>query len=461
MTNQNDNQQKNSFYSGGFWTLFIIYAAYQIIVFSNWITIVPDERMFIDGAQNFSFLSRTVPPHQYGSLFWILLSILKSQLLIRIFFLVLFLTIPLLIASLYKKPFSKLICLLFYLSTPYAFWTGKLISPEILVLFLGSLALYCYPKKIYLSAFLVGLAIGIKLTGLPFVIFFLTLAILNKISIRVILHSSALCLIGFWLANPINADLYVLEIIQSKLNSNIALSFDKQRLQEMLFEEKWAWDNVLTNSFSQMICSPYILIGLIFVMSINSLQLAIAATAFALGSFYMVYSGQDLYAWYFFPFVPVIMFALRSLEMGCETAPHNTVLSHKKIWLASALALILIAINFYQTIPYSIFQANEKFQHIASRKNYPTECVRKAISAYNPTTLINKSEFEAKLPPIPPETMVLGAFGSNIGEPNVRTMVLIGSRFIANPYHLQTMLRPGQELIKYGICDDIFIFVSK
>jgi hypothetical protein len=461
MTNQNDNQLKNSFYSGGFWTLFIIYAAYQIIIFSNWITIVPDERMFIGGAQNFSFFSRTAPPYQYGSFFWILLSILKSQLLIRIFFLVLFLTIPLLITSLYKKPLPKLICLLFYLSTPYAFWTGKLISPEILVLFLGSLGLYFYPKKIYLSAFLVGLAVGVKLTGLPFVIFLLTLALLNKISFRVILHSSILCLIGFWLANPINADLYVSEIIQSKLNSNIALSFDKQRLQEMLFEEKWAWDNVLTNSFSQMICSPYILIGLIFVISVNSLSLATAVSAFALGSFYMVYSGQDLYAWYFFPFIPVIMFALRSLEMSSVTAPHNSALSYKKIWLASALALILIAINFYQTIPYSIFQANEKFQHIANRKNYPTECVGKAIWAYNPTTLINKSEFEAKLPPIPRETILLGAFGSDIGAPGERSMVLIGARFIANPYHLQTMLKPGQPLIKYAICDNIYIFVSK
>lgn len=461
MTNQNNNQQKNSFYLGGFWTLFIIYAAYQLIVFSNWITIVPDERMFIGGAQNFSFFSRTAPPYQYGSLFWILLSILKSQLLIRIFFLALFLTIPLLITSSYKSPLSKLICLLFYLSTPYAFWTGKLISPEILVLFLGSLALNCYPKKIYFSAFLTGLAVGVKLTGLPFVLFLLTLTILNKISIRIILYSFAFCLMGFWLANPINADLYVLEIIQSQLNSKDALVFDRERLQQMLFEEKWSWDNVLTNSFSQMICSPYILIGLIFVIGINSFPLAIAVGVFAVGSFCMVYLGQALYAWYFFPFVPVIMFALRSLEANSETAPYNSMPGHKKTWLASSLVLILIAINFYQTIPYSIFQANEKFQHIASRKNYPTECVGKAIWTYNPTTLINKSEFEVKLPPIPRDTMLLGAYGSDIGAPGDRSMVLIGARFIANPYHLHTMLKPGQSLIKYAICDEIYIFVSK
>lgn len=461
MTNQINYQQKNLFYLGGFWTLFIIYAAYQIIVFSNWITIVPDERMFINGAQNFSFFSRTAPPYQYGSFFWILLGIFKSQLLIRILFLVMFLAIPLLIISLYKNPFSKLICLLFYLSTPYAFWTGKLISPEILILFLGSLALYFYPNKLSLSGFLIGLAIGVKLTGLPFVIFFITLSILNKIPIRVILRSSAFCLIGFWLANPINFDLYVLEIIQSKLNSNTALVFDAQRLQEMLFKEKWAWDNVLTNSFSQMICSPYILIGLIFVISLNSMPLAVAAGTFALGSFCMVYVGQDSYAWYFFPFIPVIMFALRSLDIDKEVISRHVQASLTKLQLIQLLALSLIVINFYQTTPYSIFQANEKFQHIASRKNYPTDCVGKAIWAYKPTTLINKSEFEVKLPLLPQDIILLGAFASDIGVPSNRSMVLIGARFIANPYHLQTMLKEGQSLIKYAICDDIFIFVSK
>lgn len=461
MTNQTNSLQKDAFYSGGFCILFLIYCIYQTIVFANWITIVPDERVFIGGAQNFSFFSRAAPPYQYGSLFWMLLIILKSQLLSRIFFLAMFLAIPLLITSLYKKPFSKLICFLFYLSTPYAFWTGKLISPEILMLFLGTLGLYLFSSRIYVAAFLVGLAVGIKLTGLPFVIFLLSLTIFRKASIKTLLLASAYCLIGFWLANPINVDLYVVEIIQSKLNSHIALSFDKNRFQDMLFSEKWAWDNVLTNSFSQMVCSPYILIGLIIAIGLNSISLATAVAIFSITSFYMVYAGQDVYAWYFFPFIPVLMFSLTSLEIDVKAISGHTKTNQIKLWLSPMLALTLLVINFYQTIPYSIFQANEKFQHIASRKNYPTDCVGKAIWAYMPTTLINKSEFEAKLPPIPRETMLLGAFGSNIGAPGDRSMVLIGARFIANPYHLQTMLKEGQSLIKYAVCDDIFIFVSK
>lgn len=461
MINQTNSLQKDAFYSGGFWILFLIYCIYQIIVFANWITIVPDERMFIGGAQNFSFFSRTAPPYQYGSLFWMLLSILKSQLLIRIFFLAMFLAIPILITSLYKKSFSKLICLLFYLSTPYAFWTGKLISPEILMLFLGTLGLYLFSSRIYIAAFLVGLAVGIKLTGLPFVIFLLSLAIFQKESIKTLLVASGCCLIGFWLANPINVDLYVTEIIQSKLNSTIALSFDRGRFQDMLFTEKWAWDNVLTNSFSQMICSPYVLLGLVIAISLNSFLLASAVALFSTASFYMVYAGQDLYAWYFFPFIPVLMFSFTSLEINAKVMPRHPKAIWIKHWLSPILILTLIAINFYQTIPYSIFQANEKFKHIASRKSYPTECVGKAIWSYNPKTIINKSEFEAILPPLPRETMLLGAFGSDIGDPVDGTMILIGARFIANPYHLQTMLKPGQSLVKYAICDDIYIFVSR
>lgn len=415
----------------------------------------------MSGAQNFSFFSRTAPPYQYGSLFWILLSILKSQLLIRIFFLAMFLAIPILITSLYKKPLTKLICLLFYLSTPYAFWTGKLISPEILMLFLGTLGLYFFSSRMYLSAFFVGLAVGIKLTGLPFVIFLLSLAIFRKASVKTLLMASAACLIGFLLANPINADLYIAEIIQSQLNSNIALSFDKNRFQDMLFTEKWSWDNVLTNSFSQMVCSPYILIGLIIAVGLNSILLATAVALFSISSFYMVYTGQGLYAWYFFPFIPVLMFSLKSLEIDGEPTSLHIKMSQIKLWLSPVLVLALIVINLYQTIPYSIFQANEKFQHISSRKSYPTDCVGKAIWSYNPTNLINKSEFEAKLPPIPRDTILYGAAGSNIGESGERSMVLIGARFIANPYHLQTMLKSGQSLIKFAICDDIYIFVSK
>ena len=319
-----------------------------------------------------------------------------------------------------------------------------------------------------------------KITGFPFFIFLLALAILSKTSPKAILHCIGLSLLGFWLANPINVDLYIVDIVQSNLNSKFALSFEKGRLQEMLFTERWAWDNVLTNSFSQMICSPYILFAIILVIGLHSIRIAAAVITFSLTSFYMVYTGQYLYAWYFFPFVPVLMFSLTSVEDGPQRKIKQKIVktdhvsffyekfksfyfdaSDLKTRLIPGLLLIIIGINFSQTLPYSIFQANEKFQHIVTRKSYPTECVGQAIWTYKPTTLINKSEFEAKLPPIPPETMVLGAFGSNIGESNDRSMVLIGSRFIANPYHLQTMLRPGQALIKYGICDDIFIFVSK
>jgi hypothetical protein len=175
----------------------------------------------------------------------------------------------------------------------------------------------------------------------------------------------------------------------------------------------------------------------------------------------MVYSGQALYAWYFFPFIPVFMFSLMALEVGDRTESQNSQFTNLKNWITPVLTLILISINFYQTVPYSIFQANEKFKHIAARKNYPTECVGKAIWSYKPTMLINKSEFEEKMPLIPPETILLGAYGSDIGDASDRSMILIGARFIANPYHLQTMLKPGQTLIKYAICDGIYIFVSK
>ena len=57
MTNQSDRNSGNDLlYLGGFWTLFLLYCAYQIIIFGNWITIVPDERAFMEGLQTLSFL---------------------------------------------------------------------------------------------------------------------------------------------------------------------------------------------------------------------------------------------------------------------------------------------------------------------------------------------------------------------------------------------------------------------
>jgi hypothetical protein len=445
---------------GALYLIFTLYCLYQVIIFLSWTSMSPDEISFIAGSKVYLFFDRSPPPLNYGTFFWAILDLLKTPLALRIFFLTLFIATPcLLLLSMRNYP-TRLLSFLFYISLPFAFWTGKLISPETLILFLISLSLWLHGcDKDYFAALLAGLAIGIKVTAVPYALF-LCFLIVKKPFIK----KFGICLLmicaGLWLANPINLDLYLISLFKNSTGSESIWPFNVDRLSEILFAQKWSWDMILTNSFSQLICNPYSIALLALVFFLKNKLLGLGFIAFCLTSFTLV--------WYFFPIVPVLIYSIGFLTPDFANydklgKANNSKIARSTLTLEIATPVIitlLIIFNFYSNIQFSIFQAAEKFSQIQSRRNYSSECVKNAIKAYSPQLIINKSDRDIDFQIIPPGAIYRGAYGSSL-DSGVRSMAVVSARLLKNPYHLDTLIYQGQSVKKFTTCGDVIILVGQ
>ena len=124
-----------------FFILVIFYTLYQLFIFMNISSMVPDELNYWGMSHSFNLLNRSPPPIDYGSIYWFLLKILHYKILIRFIFFIFYITPVIAIILLIKDNISRFIFFLLYLSFPYAYWTGKLIGPEILIVFICTLSL--------------------------------------------------------------------------------------------------------------------------------------------------------------------------------------------------------------------------------------------------------------------------------------------------------------------------------
>jgi hypothetical protein len=453
---------------GALYVTFLIYCLYQAIIFLSWTAMSPDEISFIAGSKVYLFFDRSPPPLNYGTFFWAILDLLKTPLVLRILFLALFIATPCLLLLGMRNYPTRLLSLLFYLSLPFAFWTGKLISPETLILFIISLSLWLHGRdKDYFAAFLAGLAIGIKVTAVPYALF-LCFLIVKKPFIKKFGICILMICAGLWLANPINLDLYLISLFKNSTGSESIWPFNVDRLREILFAQKWSWDMILTNSFSQLICNPNSIAILALVFFFKNKSLGFGFIAFCLTSFALVYFSKDTFAWYFFPIVPVLIYSIgfstpdfvNNYKLGIA---NTSKIARSNLTLEIAppvIVTLLLIFNFYSNIQFSIFQAAEKFSQIQARRNYPSECVKNAIKTYRPQLIINKSDRDIDFQIIPPDTLYKGAFGSSL-DSGVRSMVVVSARLLKNPYHLDTLIYQGQSVKKFTICGDIIILVSQ
>jgi hypothetical protein len=454
--------------NGAFYLILLIYCFYQLIIFLSWTAMSPDEISFIAGSKVYLFADRSAPPLNYGTFFWAVLAIFKTPLLLRIVFLGFFIAIPYLLLSTIQRAPIRLLAFLFYLSLPYAFWTGKLISPEILILFFIALSLFIFSKGKTGYAFLVGgLSIGIKITAAPYVLFLFILA-LCKHHPRMVANYFLLTFLGTWLANPINLDLYFINLLGTSGNADNLLPINLERIQQILFLPSWSWDMILTNSFTQLICNPYCIVALFIAIAIKDRLTSLALLSSSIFSLVLVYLSKDTYAWYFFPLIPILIFSIGSLGQNYPklSLPINFNLPAVnptyliKIVVPIVIVLLVTLFNFYSNIQYSIFQAAEKFSQINSRRQYPSSCIAKAIKDYQPQLIVNKTDREIDRQIIPENALVRGAFGSSL-DTNKRSMAIISMRFLKNTYHIDTLIYENQAIKKYRTCDGVIIFISR
>jgi hypothetical protein len=428
-----------------FWGFFSLYAIYQIYIFMHWRAMVPDEISFIGIAHNFSIFHRSTPPANYGSLYWFILSVLYHPAVIRFFMLGLFLSIPLLIMH-GQRYHLKLISLLLFLSFPYAFWTGKLIGPEILSLWFISCSLAFLNRNIFWSATFAGISVGIKLTSIPFLIFYFFLIFVQNKFKDNILKVSLYIIFGFVFANPFNFDLYLMNIFKGNLGEFQSSLIDTPKLINSLFNFKITWDNVIGSSFSQLISNPYIVIIYSLVLLIGTPIYGIAFFIFLVATIVSVLYSHTLYAWYFFPVVSIWIYSLRFLQIAKLHIHYYLVF----------VVIVLFILNFLFNIQYSIFQASEKFKQINTITHYPSTCVFNEIKRFNPTILLNRTDFGWNFNAIPNglSFKLEDLLASNYSVEDEKFMLLASSRMLIHiPKNISLKLQTQ--------CEDIYIFTNK
>jgi hypothetical protein len=332
---------------------------------------VPDEGAFFNESVRFHFFKRVSPPFNYGSIYWEILHLFGSMTAIRLVFLLLFLASPIFLLLSLENTYQRFAGLLLYLSFPAAFWTGKLIGPEILSFFLISVAIYLR-KNLIIASLCIGLSIGIKITFAPFALYFLlVLILLQRISIKELITSLIYLLIGFYLANPVNLDLYLANIFRDT-GLHSASSFTWLNVSHIFLEESWTWDNVLKTSFSNFIFHPILLAIFILSICLQNWRMAVALLAFLGISFSMVLRS-DGYVWYFYSVIPALIYALSVLQFSRNKSV-PTVQSkscHQISLMAAGLVMFVIFANFYLNINVSVRQSYEKWSQIKTLDQFP------------------------------------------------------------------------------------------
>ena len=443
-----------------FFILVIFYTLYQLFIFMNISSMVPDELNYWGMSHSFNLLNRSPPPIDYGSIYWFLLKILHYKILIRFIFFIFYITPVIAIILLIKDNISRFIFFLLYLSFPYAYWTGKLIGPEILIVFICTLSLvFLKYRMLKMSNFILGIGAGIKISIVPFIlIFYLLLLLKTKINLRTALICILFFLIGLWFSNPVNIDLYLLHLTSSSYvagdpSNGILNKLTFERLKIHLFTLGWAWDNVMLYSFSQMFLSPILLLTLTLLLyQKNNIINIIIFYIFFTTSLILISITNSMFIWYWFPFIPALVICFCDYKIDLK----NSIMAR----LAFIMLIIIIGLNFYKNIIFSSRQISDKISSIEFYRNLKeTEaCLIKSLPKINSNVIINKLDFGYSTDKIFPTYTQKLHHGAEIG--NEPTILLFSRNNIQNPYNFESLGR-NFKLNYYGSCSDqVFIFTS-
>jgi hypothetical protein len=455
------NQRLEVIYKTNFWIIFLIYSSYQAFVFLSSNSMVPDELMFIWMAKNhgFSIFNSTAPPIFYGSIYWALLQILETPLLVRSLWLIFFLTIPSCIffyVSTWRYRFASL---LLYLSFPFAFWNGKLIGPEIMSISIVSISLIFLVKRSWFAMFLGGVATGVKLSAAPCLIFMGWYAVIMKPKLPQLLGLLIACLIGLWFANPYNLRAYILSAPHSSLSLEVFYTLFSDKTYNILFIPSLTWDSLVASSFSDMVMRPmpYALYAILLFICAPVLFSLVASASILL--LLVVINSNTAYVWYFFGLLPVYLFAVKEIESNhnFEWAKKYTFINRITQYRFHFL-LALAILNLYQNVPTTLFQVTQKYYSIQMIKNLPKSCIRDSILEYSPDNIINSIEYGYELNDLDLDKKIVIQSGYESAlVSGKKTLILVGHRFLESPDYLNKIIGSSSINLK-AICNKV-VFV--
>lgn len=328
-----------------FINLYIYIYNYQVMVY--------DEYWFMsEKYKNINYLG-------YGDLFWIMISLIKNELIMRIFSFLSMMSIPIIIYFTGNK-FNiqkdiRILMVLFWFTFPMAWWYGKLISPDVYSLGLSSLGLFFSykPKNKYLEILgiiLMGIAVGLKLSFVIIPFFYFLLIFLEYfqqekkifLSIKKYLNLKILTqylsfLIGFLLATPsilFSPKIWLENITKFSNNNFDLLQINKLFTQELYF----FWEGYYSVSLSNFSISIGLFVVIIYLLIINKNKKLLAMSfLFSLFlSYLLVIKANTYFSWYWFPVISLMPILLYSLH------------------LTKRVLVTLIVLNIMWTLPFII-----------------------------------------------------------------------------------------------------------
>lgn len=407
---------------------FAVWALYSGYVFLRWDAPVQDEIWFLGFAKELDPTSAylTQPKFGYGQLYWALLSVIDIYGA-RIISLAAMIATPLLIMGTTRE---KLPMFWFWLTMPVAWWTGKLIGPELWTLALCALAVFFFHRSKHAAAGLsAGLAIGLKLNNIPIAIFIGVLILLQRRNLRSLLVFGLTIVVGTLFAYPLVVWAEPTEVksgVFSLLDTLINMSV-----------ERYEWDGAYSGGIFTFGIAAFALTWLFLLSCWKTPREAIAFLLSFITIAIMLTASRTQYGWYVFPLIPPALYLFAKLSEFPSFA----------LKAATALIILLNVGIQYPAIAYMVHQKSEQLSFLKNER--AASCLTQILSTLpSGTRAFVVAEFGYKFS-LPPGLIIIPSDKAENAEVIVVMQRLMKSQFFRN-------LTVGKTLI--ADCNEALIF---
>lgn len=430
--------------TGPGWLLFLLWSGYSAWVFLHATATVHDENDFLKlvDIKSFRTFLTQAPPALYGSLFWVGLKLCGSALVARVVVLAMFVATPYLVLRTVAAPSLRLAVLLLWISFPIAWWTGKLIAPEIPSMFLCALALYWLHRERFLGAAVaLGVAVALKISALP-AVGFLGLAILlrSDLTPRAKLVTFAKASVVFLLV-LIVACPTIFAIVHELRKTPGQLSLPNLLTQagDALMIDRWEWDAVFSGGVLRFSLLPLPLLLVAGVTLLRDWRMFVAAGVTACLYLLMSMNSAAYYGWYCITLFPIVLYAA-SRDHG--KAVHAVV---------PGLLCLAAIVNLGLQLDTIGGQASQKFEQIRTlaHRDAVQACLRERLGQLKPAIVLNLTDFDVT-------GMAPQVYKGPNPSSDMAPVHLIGTRFLIGRRQPNAEW-PGPKHF-YASCDAVLIF---
>lgn len=429
--------------------LFLGWALYTSYVFLHAGALAHDEMEFVALAKSISFWDfvSKAPPAFYGSLFWVSLKLASGAMVARLIVLAMMVLTPYVLMRALPDQRARMLLLAAWLTFPIAWWTGKLIAPEIPSMFLVALALLWYGRgRARASALALGLAAALKISSVPAVVFFATLCLLQGsgtwgAKLRQLCIMGAVFVLVLVVGFPSIAD-SLQHLAQQQPPAPLPLA---ELLERALMTDRWEWDAVFSGgvlAFS-MAAIPLVL-AMLSALTVNW-RISLAALLAGLAFLFLSVRSASYYGWYWIAFFPILLFTLAQLPSIGRPLLRRAV---------TACLVLAVGINAVLQLPLICDQVYQKAEQIRLLRNRHAieACIEQVIAQRQPRDIYNSAEFGLTLNTKVPVYVWPGPQSEGAEMILMGTRTLVSKRFPVSGWTAPPLV---------ATCDAVLIFSKK